>query len=139
MATGRKTGGRRRGTPNRATAEIRAHAQQYTVEALEGLAQIARTSQSDAARVAAWNALLDRGHGKPIQGVDLGVEVAITRIERLIVDPQALEASLVSIVPTNGAGGHPAEDCAARTPDGGARRASALPTSVVIGIEQETD
>ena len=29
-------------------------AQQYTVEALEGLAQIARNSTSDAARVAAW-------------------------------------------------------------------------------------
>ena len=48
MPQGRKTGGRRKGTPNRATAEIREHAQQYTVEALEGLAQIARTSQSDA-------------------------------------------------------------------------------------------
>ncbi len=43
MAMGRKTGGRRKGVPNKATAEIREHAQQYTVEALEGLAQIART------------------------------------------------------------------------------------------------
>ncbi len=39
MATGRKTGGRRKGTPNKVTAEIRDAAQQYTVEALEGLAQ----------------------------------------------------------------------------------------------------
>ena len=67
MATGRKTGGRIKGTPNRATAEIRGHAQQYTVEALEGLAQIARTSESDAAKVAAWKAILDRGHGRPAQ------------------------------------------------------------------------
>ncbi len=52
------------------TAELRGHAQQYTVEALEGLAQIARTSQSDAARVSAWNALLDRGHGRPTQAVE---------------------------------------------------------------------
>ena len=91
MATGRKTGGRRKGTPNRVTAEIREYAQQYTVEALEGLAQIARTSTSDAARVAAWNALLDRGHGKPIQGVDVGVAVEITRIERTIIDPRVIE------------------------------------------------
>ncbi len=67
MATGRKTGGRRKGTVNKVTAEIRGHAQQYTVEALEGLAQIARNSESDAARVSAWKAILDRGHGRPAQ------------------------------------------------------------------------
>jgi hypothetical protein len=62
--------------------------------------------------VSAWNALLDRGYGKPIQGVDLGVEVPITKIERVIVYPKAL----------------------------GAPRSSTLPTSAVIGIEQgETD
>ncbi len=72
MATGRKTGGRIAGTPNRATAEVRGAAQQYTVEALEGLAQIARTSDSDAAKVAAWKAILDRGHGRPAQEVVLG-------------------------------------------------------------------
>ncbi len=33
MAKGQKSGGRRKGTPNKATAEIREHAQQYTVEA----------------------------------------------------------------------------------------------------------
>ncbi len=74
MTTGRKTGGRRKGTPNRATAEIREHAQHYTVEALEGLAQIARTSDSDAAKVAAWKAILDRGHGGPAQAVRLGAD-----------------------------------------------------------------
>ncbi len=72
MAQGLKTGGRRKGTPNKATAEIRGHAQQYTVEALEGLAQIARTSESDAARVSAWKAILDRGHGRPAQPVQVG-------------------------------------------------------------------
>lgn len=109
---GERRGGRKKGTPNKATAEIRKHAQQFTIEALEGLAMIARNSTSDAARVSAWNALLDRGHGKPIQGVDLGVEVQITKIEREIVDTQAL----------------------------GAPRASTLPTSAAIGIEQgETD
>ncbi len=72
MATGRKTGGRIAGTPNRATAEVRGAAQQYTVEALEGLARIARTSDTDAAKVAAWKAILDRGHGRPAQEVVLG-------------------------------------------------------------------
>ncbi len=80
MATGRKTGGRRKGTPNKVTAELRGHAQQYTVEALEGLAQIARTSQSDAARVSAWNALLDRGHGRPTQAVNIGADSSMAAL-----------------------------------------------------------
>ena len=79
MAAGRKTGGRQKGTLNRATAEIREKAQEYTVEALEGLAQIARTSDTDAAKVAAWKAILDRGHGRPAQelGVNLGADNSI--------------------------------------------------------------
>ena len=93
MAKGRKTGGRIAGTPNRATAEVRVQAQHYTVEALEGLAQIARTSESDAAKVAAWKAILDRGHGRPAQEVVLGgpeggaievKEVSTTEVARRI-------------------------------------------------------
>ncbi len=93
MAKGRKTGGRIAGTPNRVTAEVRGAAQHYTVEALEGLAQIARTSESDAAKVAAWKAILDRGHGRPAQEVVLGgpeggaievKEVSTTEVARRI-------------------------------------------------------
>ncbi len=73
MAQGRKTVCRKHGTPNKVTAEIREHAQQYTIEALEGLAQIARTSESDAAKVAAWKAILDRGHGRPARAVAVNV------------------------------------------------------------------
>ncbi len=78
MAQGRKTGGRIKGTPNKVTAEIREHAQQYTVEALGGLAEIARNSDSDAAKVAAWKAILDRGHGRPMVSVDAQVDTQIT-------------------------------------------------------------
>ncbi len=82
MATGRKTGGRQKGSLNKATAEIRGHAQKYTVEALEGLAQIARTSDTDAAKVAAWKAILDRGHGRPGQelGVNLGTDNSLAEL-----------------------------------------------------------
>ncbi len=72
MAAGLKTGGRRKGTPNKATAEIRGAAQQYTKEALEVLVHVARNGHSDAARVSAACALLDRGHGRPAQAVSLG-------------------------------------------------------------------
>ncbi len=75
MAKGRKTGGRRKGTPNKATAEIRGAAQQYTKEALEVLVQVARNGQSDAARVSAACALLDRGHGRPAQSHEVSGQV----------------------------------------------------------------
>ncbi len=42
--------------------------------------------------VAAMKEIGDRLDGKPARGVDLGVEVAVTHIERSIVDPQALGA-----------------------------------------------
>ena len=69
MAAGRKTGGRKKGTPNKATADIKALAQSYTDEAVMALAGIMRSSDSDAARVAAVKELLDRGHGKVPQAV----------------------------------------------------------------------
>jgi hypothetical protein len=49
-------------------AEVKALARQYTTEAIEGLVAIARSEKaSDAARVAAWDKILDRGWGKPGQ------------------------------------------------------------------------
>lgn len=66
---GERRGGRKKGTPNKATADIKALAQVYTTEAVEELAVIMRGSDSDAARVAAIKELLDRGHGKVPQAV----------------------------------------------------------------------
>ena len=68
MALGRKTGGRTAGTPNRATADIKAAAALHGTAALKALADIAKGSKfPPAARVAAAVALLDRGFGKPSQ------------------------------------------------------------------------
>ena len=66
---GRKTGGRVKGVPNKATREIKALAQQYTDQALTTLVQVMQASESDAARVAAARELLDRGYGKSTQAV----------------------------------------------------------------------
>lgn len=90
MAAGRKTGGRVAGTPNKATADVKAAAQQYTSEAVEALAAIMRDSDSDAAKVAAIKEILDRGHGKSKQSldVDANVTAAITEVRRTIVDPR---------------------------------------------------
>ncbi|NBV79434.1 MAG: hypothetical protein EBR62_06165 [Verrucomicrobia bacterium] len=56
---------------NRATADIRAAAQVYTEDALATLAQIMKAGESEAARVAAANSILDRGFGKPRQSMDV--------------------------------------------------------------------
>ena len=81
--------GRKRGTPNKATADIRAAAQEYTGQALGVLVQIATAGESEAARVAAANSILDRAHGKPRQSVEVEADVTATvrKIERTIVDP----------------------------------------------------
>jgi hypothetical protein len=72
MAVGRKTGGRVAGTPNKATADVKAAASVYTDAALKELARIMLKSESDAARVSAIKELLDRAHGKPAQAVQVG-------------------------------------------------------------------
>lgn len=69
MASGKKTGGRRAGTPNKATADVKAAASKYSEEALGLLIDIARSSDSDAARVSAIKELLDRAHGKATQAI----------------------------------------------------------------------
>lgn len=87
MAAGRKTGGRVKGTPNKATADVKAAAQAYTAEAIEKLASIMRTSESDAAKVAAIKEILDRGHGKARQAVD--VDAALSGSLTVIINKPA--------------------------------------------------
>jgi len=89
MAAGRKTGGRVAGTPNKATADVKAAAQQYTSEAVQALAAIMRASDSDAAKVAAIKELLDRGHGKAKQSLDVDADIRaqVSRIELIGVRP----------------------------------------------------
>ena len=76
MAQGRKTGGRQAGTPNKATAEMRMTITQaarlHCETALQALAEIAVGGESEAARVSAANALLDRGDGRPPQALAVG-------------------------------------------------------------------
>lgn len=71
MAKGRKTGGRQKGSVNKSTAELKALAQTFTQEAVEELARLAKTAESEAARVAAIKEILDRGHGKSPQSVQV--------------------------------------------------------------------
>ena len=65
----RKGAGRPLGSSNKCTAEqsqrLSELAKTYTQEALETLVDVARNGRTDAARVSAANALLDRAYGKP--------------------------------------------------------------------------
>jgi hypothetical protein len=66
-AKGQRFGGRAKGTPNKATAEIKSIAQHYGREAISLLAHMMRSGADAKVRVVAASALLDRGYGKPAQ------------------------------------------------------------------------
>ena len=86
---GRKTGGRKKGTANTATAGLKAAFQKHEKALVKGL--LALTKNKDAnIRLKAFQACLDRGWGKPPQpmtGED-GGGPAILRVEHVIVDPR---------------------------------------------------
>lgn len=65
----RPNAGRKAGVPNKATAEVKEIAQRYSEKAIKALAQIVDTGESEAARVSAANAILDRAYGKPSQAL----------------------------------------------------------------------
>lgn len=90
---GPKTGGRQKGTPNKATSSIKDAARAYTDEALSTLAEVMRDKAAPpAARVSAASAILDRGYGKPstvINGDDEGGALKLAHTIMLVgVEPQ---------------------------------------------------
>ncbi len=85
MALGRKTGGRQKGVSNKATAEIKAAFQKYGDDLVGALLALTK-SDDERVHLGTIQAALDRGWGRPTQAVDLGGEMAITKIERTIID-----------------------------------------------------
>ena len=73
MAQGSKTGGRRKGTPNKATAEIKAAFQQHGDELVKALLALTK-SDDERVRLSAIQASLDRGYGRPAQAVQVGAD-----------------------------------------------------------------
>jgi hypothetical protein len=99
-----KTGGRQKGTANKATLEVRDLAKQYGPAAVVELARLAGLvkdtagkpvgqSKSDQVRVAAIGMLLDRGYGKapqPLVGDEDGAPVKqVLEVTWTVVDPVA--------------------------------------------------
>lgn len=54
----------------KAVARVRDLAREHTETAIDVLVQIATSGESEAARVSAASAILDRGYGKPTQPID---------------------------------------------------------------------
>src|SRR3954452_3610042 len=80
---GERRGGRKRGTPNKATATVKALAQEYTTASIKALVEVMEDKTAPAvARVKAAEALLDRGHGRPTQHI----EARISPLEELSDD-----------------------------------------------------
>ena len=71
MALGKKTGGRKPGSLNKATAEVRVLAQAYAPDALQELSRLAIHAESEQARVSAIKEILDRAYGKSPQALEL--------------------------------------------------------------------
>lgn len=69
---GERRGGRKKGTPNKATRDIKEAARQYTDVALGTLVSIMKGGEGvpPAAQVSAAKEILDRGYGKPSQSID---------------------------------------------------------------------
>ncbi len=93
--------GRPKGSPNKATKDIRAAAMEYTDAALARLAHLMHHAESEVVRAAAANALLDRAHGRPAQAITGADEAPLIpvpeiRIIQLVgVSPQRREPEAI--------------------------------------------
>ena len=83
---GERRGGRRKGTPNKATAGLKAAFQEHDKALVKGLLALTK-SDDENIRLKAIQACLDRGWGKPTQSVtgEDGEYPAITEIRHIII------------------------------------------------------
>jgi hypothetical protein len=88
MAKGIKTGGRVKGTPNKATHDVKEAARIHGPRALEVLSSLMETAESEQARIAAAKEILDRAYGKATQPIanEAGQAFALSLIERKLVN-----------------------------------------------------
>ncbi len=68
-----KAGGRKKGTPNRVTAELKLAFQKHGDELVDALLALTR-SDDERIRLGAIQAALDRGWGRPAQAVQVGAD-----------------------------------------------------------------
>ena len=110
-----KSGGRKPGQRNRATADIRDLAQQFGPAAIRQLAKLGGllsagkgAAESEQARAMACNSILDRGYGKPGQAVTHSGAIGTFDLSKLSDDElTTLEPILARLaLAGSGAGGN---------------------------------
>jgi hypothetical protein len=80
-AGGRREGaGRKLGSPNKVTADVRNIAQEFGPVAVKELARLALHAESETARVAAIKELLDRAYGKSNLQVDITGKLSLEQL-----------------------------------------------------------
>ena len=78
---GRRPGaGRPLGSPNKLTRPLKELAALHSEDCIAVLVELRDHAESEQVRLAAANALLDRGHGKPRQEIDLSEDNKLTII-----------------------------------------------------------
>jgi hypothetical protein len=99
----KKVGGRKRGRPNKATADIKALAQEFGSEAIGKLVELMRGAEFETVQVAAARELLDRGYGKSTQPIVGDVLVGISEeLSRFIEGNAAAARSFVGFEEDHG-------------------------------------
>ena len=88
---GGKSGEKKRGAVAQARKDLEDLASGYAPLAIKTLVSIMRRGDSDAARISAAKAIMDRAYGKPKQGVEIGL------------DPEGILAEAIQVyLPDNG-------------------------------------
>jgi hypothetical protein len=80
---GERRGGRKAGTQNKVTVEIRAVAMRYVPAAIKELARLSTKAENEQTRVTAIGLILDRAYGKARQPVDQVLDVSKLTDEQL--------------------------------------------------------
>ena len=105
MALGRKTGGRQRGVPNKATRELKAAFQKHEKKLVKALLELTK-SDDERVRLSAITAALDRGYGKPAQAIAIKGDPDSPVIFNLRLGDgmKTIDGGAVEVLPVPGAG-----------------------------------
>lgn len=104
MAVGRKTGGRKPGSLNKSTKDVKALAQEHGPAAIRRLALLMTKGDSSSSQVAAAKELLDRAYGKSTQAVEMDLSVEGALEVQVSSDRERAKAMAALIAKNRGAG-----------------------------------
>lgn len=83
----KRTRGRPKGSLNKATADVKAAAREYSDKALLTLAEIMDGPEHPAAaRVSAANSILDRAYGRPAQALEVDASLRGEMVNRIVLE-----------------------------------------------------